>query len=442
MLLMLSGDTALADYRIHKLLAALKAQVPEINSVQADYIYVVQASYSLNDEEQDHLSNLFNIDFNLSRQKNDELLRRNRTELIVVLPRLGTITAWSSKATDIAHNIGLEKINRIERGIVYLIDGLEGSKRDQIKHLLHDRMTEDCLFTANTGNLINHGFFKDKEPAPLKQIDLLNKGQAALEQINSEQGLALSAPEIDYLYEFFISLNRNPSDVELMMFAQANSEHCRHKIFNAEWTLDGKQQAHSLFAMIRQTHAKNPGHVLSAYHDNSAVIAGFKGARFLSDPADHRYRYHNEYLHLLLKVETHNHPTAISPYAGAATGAGGEIRDEAATGRGAKPKAGLCGFAVSNLNIPGFKQPWEADNGKPAHIASALDIMLQAPLGAANYSNEFGRPVLVGYFRSYEQRATDSVHSDNILLPQFLYFKTLDFDFLILISLLSFDASL
>ena len=243
----------------------------------------------------------------------------------------------------------------------------------------------------------------------MTQVDIINAGIEALETANTEMGLALSNDEISYLFSSFKTLGRNPTDVELMMFAQANSEHCRHKIFNAEWTIDNVKQEHSLFKMIRQTHEANPGNVLSAYHDNAAVMAGFNGARFFTDPINHHYGYHDEDIHILMKVETHNHPTAISPYPGAATGSGGEIRDEAATGRGAKPKAGLSGFAVSNLKIPGFEQAWETDNGKPDRIVSALDIMLEGPIGAAAYNNEFGRPALCGYFRTYEQRKDETL---------------------------------
>ena len=329
---------------------------------------------------------------------------------LIVIPRPGTISPWSSKASDIAHNSGLDKVFRLERGRAYSFQLSEGDtlNEDQITLLkphIHDRMTEILIHHENDANAL----FVMTEPAELNQVDILNGGIVALETANTKMGLALSSDEIDYLLTSFEKLGRNPTDVELMMFAQANSEHCRHKIFNAEWTIDNVKQEHSLFKMIRQTHEANPGNVLSAYHDNAAVMAGFNGARFFTDPDNQQYGYHDEDIHILMKVETHNHPTAISPYSGAATGSGGEIRDEAATGRGAKPKAGLCGFAVSNLKIPGFEQAWETDNGKPDRIVSALDIMLEGPIGAAAYNNEFGRPALCGYFRTYEQRKNESL---------------------------------
>ncbi|MCS5638583.1 MAG: phosphoribosylformylglycinamidine synthase, partial [Myxococcota bacterium] len=239
---------------------------------------------------------------------------------------------------------------------------------------------------------------------PLAEVDLLGSGRQALVQADKELGLALADDEIDYLVSNFSQMGRNPSDVELMMFAQANSEHCRHKIFNAEWVIDGQPAEHSLFAMIRNSTEKAPDGVLSAYSDNSAVMAGSVATRFMPQPEDHTYAANSEAVHVLMKVETHNHPTAISPYPGAATGSGGEIRDEGATGRGARPKAGLTGFSVSNLRIPGAEQPWEKDFGKPDRIASALDIMLEAPVGGAAYNNEFGRPNIAGYFRSFEER--------------------------------------
>ena len=236
-------------------------------------------------------------------------------------------------------------------------------------------------------------------------MDILGGGKQALVSANSDMGLALADDEIDYLVNSFTELGRNPNDIELMMFAQANSEHCRHKIFNASWTLDGKAQQHSLFAMIRNTHENNSTGILSAYKDNAAVFAGFSAGRFFPDPLDRQFAYHEEDIHVLIKVETHNHPTAIAPYPGASTGSGGEIRDEGATGIGGKPKAGLSGFSVSNLKIPGFEQPWETDYGKPGHIVSALDIMLEGPIGGAAFNNEFGRPNLCGYFRTYEEKA-------------------------------------
>ncbi len=289
-----------------------------------------------------------------------------------VVPRPGTISPWASKATDIAHNCGLKQVNRIERGILYTVDSADDVPID----LLHDRMIEAVFSSLDDCRAL----FQTHEPRPLTEIDTGNQGRAALEQANIDLGLALSPDEIDYLTEAYAELGRNPIDVELMMFAQANSEHCRHKIFNASWTIDGVDQELSLFKMIKHTHALHSDGILSAYHDNSAVIEGFKATRFAPSPTAGDYRYEDTQLDILMKVETHNHPTAISPFPGAATGSGGEIRDEGATGTGSKPKAGLCGFSVSNLKIPGFEQPWEQDNGKPERIASALDIMIDGPI--------------------------------------------------------------
>ncbi len=402
-MLILQGGNALSDFRVNKLLPALQACVSEISSIQAHFIHFAENSSDLNDKEQAQLDALLNYGLAINLV-NDESTK------LVVIPRPGTISPWSSKATDIVHNSGLDKVVRIERGITYLITLTAGSNLtedqiEQIKPLLHDRMTDVVIGDEQEAQAL----FSTAEPAVLEHVNILDGGKPALEKANSEMGLALSAEEIDYLFSSFEKLGRNPTDVELMMFAQANSEHCRHKIFNAEWTIDNVKQDHSLFDMIRQTHLENPGNVLSAYHDNAAVMAGYKGQRFFTDPELNQYGYKDEDIHILMKVETHNHPTAISPYPGAATGSGGEIRDEAATGRGGKPKAGLSGFAVSNLKIPEFEQAWEKNNGKPERIVSALDIMIDGPIGSASYNNEFGRPALCGYFRTYEQRETDSV---------------------------------
>lgn len=398
-MLILQGGNALSDFRVNKLLPALQAQVPQIKSVQAHFIHFADTNATLDEKEQAQLDALLNYGTAVD-------IADKASNKLVVIPRPGTISPWSSKATDIVHNSGLDKVIRIERGIVYLFSGSVSNEQiELIKPLIHDRMTDAVI--NNEEDALS--LFSTSEPAPLEHVDILSGGKTALEKANSEMGLALSAEEIDYLFTNFTELNRNPTDVELMMFAQANSEHCRHKIFNAEWTIDGTQQEHSLFDMIRHTHQENPGNVLSAYHDNAAVMAGYTGKRFFTDPEQHHYGYHDEDIDILMKVETHNHPTAISPYPGAATGSGGEIRDEAATGRGGKPKAGLCGFAVSNLKIPGFEQAWEKDNGKPERIVSALDIMIEGPIGSAAYNNEFGRPALCGYFRTYEQRESESV---------------------------------
>jgi phosphoribosylformylglycinamidine synthase len=333
-----------------------------------------------------------------------------RGELMLVVPRFGTISPWSSKATDIARHCRLEMIRRIERGVAYYVVAsderklTEGERAALVPHI-HDRMTETVLASFDeAGRLFAH-----YAPRPLAAVDILGGGIAALERANREMGLALSPDEIEYLVEQFRRIARNPTDVELMMFAQANSEHCRHKIFNASWVIDGKPESATLFGMVRTTHEKSPRGTVVAYADNAAVMAGASVARFYPRE-DGIYRATQELTHTVMKVETHNHPTAISPFPGAATGAGGEIRDEGATGCGAKPKAGLAGFSVSNLRIPGFIQPWETDGiGQPRRIASALQIMLEGPIGAASFNNEFGRPNLAGYFRTLEQRVGGEV---------------------------------
>ncbi|HEX3848755.1 MAG TPA: phosphoribosylformylglycinamidine synthase, partial [Steroidobacteraceae bacterium] len=321
---------------------------------------------------------------------------------VLITPRVGTESPWSSKATDIAHVCGLTAVRRIERGTAYFFGSETPLLPDVLKGasaLLHDRMTESVWVDT----LEPHGLFHAAAARPLRSIALGTDGRAALSRANRDLGLALSDDEIEYLDEAFTKLGRDPTDVELMMFAQANSEHCRHKIFNADFIIDGVAQRDSLFAMIRATYARNSAGVLSAYRDNAAVIAGGEATRFSPDPGTRRYQGTRETADIVMKVETHNHPTAISPFPGAATGAGGEIRDEGATGVGAKPKAGLTGYSVSNLRIPGMVQPWEIDSGKPDRIVSALDIMIAAPLGAAAFNNEFGRPNTCGYFRTFEQ---------------------------------------
>jgi phosphoribosylformylglycinamidine synthase len=324
-------------------------------------------------------------------------------ELILVTPRLGTISPWSSKATDIARQCGFTSINRIERGTAYSVSA-RSIDRAAVSAALHDRMTDSVLDSLDSVTAL----FRHVSPQPFTSIDILGGGRATLVQANIELGLALSDDEIDYLIDNFTRLQRNPTDVELMMFAQANSEHCRHKIFNASWTIDGVDQSHSLFGMIRESHKAHPEGTVVAYSDNAAVIEGAMVKRFYPDAAG-RYDWREETTHILAKVETHNHPTAISPFAGAATGSGGEIRDEGATGRGSKPKAGLCGFSVSDLRIPNYAQPWESNYGKPDRIASALEIMIEGPIGAAAFNNEFGRPNLAGYFRTFEQEVAGEV---------------------------------
>jgi phosphoribosylformylglycinamidine synthase len=392
------GSPALSPFRRQKLLAALRRRVPSVADAHAEFVHFVDGSLTARDRE---------VLERLLRYGPATAPRHPGGEpTFLVIPRPGTISPWSSKATDIARNCGLERVRRIERGVAYVLESARPLTADQLttlQPLLHDRMTEAVLAPNDDPAVL----FARAEPAPLATVDVLGGGREALATANRELGLALSEDEIDYLLDSFIRLERNPTDMELMMFAQANSEHCRHKIFNAAWIVDGVQQDHSLFAMIRHTHQCHPDDVLSAYSDNAAVMTGFPAGRFFPDPDDGEYRYHLEAVHILMKVETHNHPTAISPFPGAATGSGGEIRDEGATGRGAKPKAGLCGFSVSNLRIPDFVQPWELDYGKPDRIAAALDIMLEGPIGAAAFNNEFGRPNLAGYFRAFEQDGPD-----------------------------------
>ncbi len=317
---------------------------------------------------------------------------------LTVIPRFGTISPWASKATDIAHICGLSDIQRIERGVAYWLEGVQASELPALLPLLHDRMMQTVIEDVHQAERL----FEVHEPRPLQTVDVLTGGRQALEQANQMMGLALSEDEIDYLVENYRALSRNPTDAELMMFAQANSEHCRHKIFNASWTIDGEEKPHSLFGMIRNTYHNHSENILSAYSDNAAVIRGHLAKRFFPHPDTGIYHAQEEPVHIQIKVETHNHPTAISPWPGAATGSGGEIRDEGATGQGAKPKAALTGFTVSNLKVPGLRQPWEHDYGKPDRIVSALEIMLDGPLGAAAYNNEFGRPAICGYFRTYE----------------------------------------
>jgi phosphoribosylformylglycinamidine synthase len=402
-ILMLRGSAALSPFREARLLGRLRAVVPGIEAVYAEYCHFAALRSELAPNDIAILERL--LTYGPARTPGQP-----QGELLLVVPRLGTISPWSTKATDIAHHCALTGVRRLERGVAWFVrkqggGSLTPGERRQVQALLHDRMTESVLAAyAGAGAL-----FREEAPAPLTTVDMAGGGRAALEAANRELGLALAPDEIDYLIENFTRMGRNPTDVELMMFAQANSEHCRHKIFNADWVIDGKQQDRSLFAMIRRTHELQPQGTLVAYKDNSSVIQGFRTGRFFPDPATREYRYHEEDTHILMKVETHNHPTAISPFPGAATGAGGEIRDEGATGRGSKPKAGITGFSVSNLRIPGAAQPWESDYGKPGRIASALDIMIDGPLGGAAFNNEFGRPNLAGYFRTFEETVAGDV---------------------------------
>lgn len=392
-MIQLLGTNALSAFQLQQLINQLQQVCADIDSLDCRYVYFIDAEQHLASEQVDVLQQLLQAEmaFTISAQS-----------YFITIPRVGTISPWASKATDIAHECGLTTVKRIERGILYQLplQALSADQQQQITALLHDRMTEQVLTSFDQADAL----FNEHQPAELRIVDVLNQGKPALEQANQQWGLALSDDEIDYLYDSFIELNRDPTLVELMMFAQANSEHCRHKIFNADWRIDGVAQDKSLFAMIRNTHKLHPDKVLSAYSDNSAVMQGWQGQRFYVDPNTQHYAYHAEDIHILMKVETHNHPTAIAPFPGAATGSGGEIRDEAATGRGSKAKAGLCGFMVSNLRIPTLLHTWEQHVGKPENIASALDIMLEGPIGAASFNNEFGRPNLCGFFRSYEQQ--------------------------------------
>ncbi|WJV61555.1 phosphoribosylformylglycinamidine synthase [Pectobacteriaceae bacterium C52] len=395
----LRGSPALSAFRINKLLARCNENYLPVSDIYAEYVHFADVSAPLSSDEQSRLTLLLKYGPSLTEHE-------PTGHLILVTPRPGTISPWSSKATDIAHNCGLQKVLRLERGLAFYIHAptLSEAQWQELGALLHDRMMESVFDDLQQATQL----FTHHQPAPLKRVEILLQGRQALEAANVRLGLALAEDEIDYLMDAFTKLGRNPTDIELYMFAQANSEHCRHKIFNADWVIDGVKQPKSLFKMIKNTYEHTPDHVLSAYKDNAAVMEGSAVGRFFTDTKN-VYDYHQEEAHILMKVETHNHPTAISPWPGAATGSGGEIRDEGATGRGAKPKAGLVGFSVSNLRIPGFVQPWEHDFGKPDRIVNALNIMVEGPLGGAAFNNEFGRPALTGYFRTYEE----SVDSHN-----------------------------
>jgi len=433
------GASALSDFRQTRLLETLARIDSDIVGVRGQYLHFVNALTPLSAQDNERIEALLRYGEPFEAGE-----ARGAQETFLVVPRIGTVSPWASKATDIAHHCALEHVRRIERGIEFTVTlksglaGLLGGKkalsseaRAAVAAALHDRMTESVVASREQAL---HLF--DELPAkPLTTVDVRTQGRAALERANGELGLALADDEIDYLVEAFNKLGRNPSDVELMMFAQANSEHCRHKIFNAQWTIDGQPQDISLFQMIKNTEKLNPQGTIVAYSDNSAIMAGGPAERWFPRQAaageeaglDERYGRHVELTHTLMKVETHNHPTAISPFAGAATGAGGEIRDEGATGRGARPKAGLTGFTVSNLALPGAVEPWEnardaaqplamrnpneqhGPYGRPERIASPLQIMIDGPLGGAAFNNEFGRPNLGGYFRVYEQNVGGQV---------------------------------
>ncbi len=404
-MLILHGAPALSDFRLNKLQQDLATAGLPARELATQFIHVVELvpGTELTAAEQSVLEKLLTYGPHREPHTPSGLLQ-------IVAPRPGTISPWSSKATDIAHICGLTKIKRIERAVAYwltiantaLQPPLHVLSAEQIATLhakLHDRMTQVVFNDFAALDIL----FSHETPRAHTSVPVLAQGRAALVQANQSLGLALADDEIDYLVKNFTTLGRDPHDIELMMFAQANSEHCRHKIFNATWDIDGAKRDHSLFQMIKNTYKLHSDGILSAYKDNAAVIAGHRAGRFYADPATGEYAAHEEDIHILCKVETHNHPTAISPFPGAATGSGGEIRDEGATGRGSKPKAGLTGFTVSNLKLPGAVQPWEKDHGKPNRIVSALDIMIEGPLGGAAFNNEFGRPAINGYFRTFEQ---------------------------------------
>lgn len=397
-MLQLIGRPAFSAFRLEKLLSNIQAEVAAVTAIRTEFRYFVEieSDSTLPEPELALLERLLEARAGENEPEADE-------HFFLVTPRPGTISPWSSKATDIAENSGANDIERIERGVAFFVKSsqpLTSAERQKIAALLHDRMIESVFESVDDADrLFMHGASR-----PLVSVDVLNGGRDALVAANERLGLALAEDEIDYLFDNFTMLGRNPNDIELMMFAQANSEHCRHKIFRADWIIDGEEQPHTLFNMIRHTHDRNPDGVVTAYSDNSSVIEGPRSHRFQVDMATGQYHYEGETQHIIMKVETHNHPTAISPFPGAATGAGGEIRDEGATGRGSKPKAGLTGFTVSNLEIPGFEQPWEVPYGRPARMASALEIMIDGPLGGAAFNNEFGRPNLCGYFRTFEMQ--------------------------------------
>lgn len=399
-MLTLRGAPAYSAFRLEKLAQRLSNLHPDIQILHHEFVHFAELTAPLDAGQSEVLESLLTY----GPAVTSSTRAPEGATLFLVVPRPGTISPWSSKATDIAHNCGLEAVERLERGVAWYLglpDGLDEGVRNAVAGCLHDRMTESVLAATDEAEVL----FAHAEPAPMSSVDILAGGREALVAADKALGLALAADEIDYLVESFVALGRNPNDIELMMFAQANSEHCRHKIFNADWMIDGDAQSHSLFKMIRNTHEQGGENVLSAYSDNAAVVAGHTAGRFYPDPDSCEYGFSEEPIHLLMKVETHNHPTAIAPFPGAGTGSGGEIRDEGAVGRGSKPKVGLTGFSVSNLNIPGYAQPWEGDYGKPGRIVSALDIMIEGPIGGAAFNNEYGRPNLCGYFRTLEQEA-------------------------------------
>ncbi len=391
-----SGIQALRNFKVRDLNEKINSAFPHIKLLSSEYIHFIETGSKLSNKSQLILDKLLNY--------SSQLDASNSLQKIIVIPRIGTISPWSSKATDIFKLCSLHEIRRIERGIIYHFSRkIKTEELEAILSYVMDRMTESHLKDISDSSLL----FDKLKPNSYSSIDILKEGKSAIIKANIELGLALSDGEIDYLYDSFNKLKRNPRDIELMMFAQANSEHCRHKIFNADWIIDSEKKAISLFGMIKNTYHQNPEGLLSVYSDNSAVMSGYKSSFF--EP-NHEGVYTSSIAEkaVLIKVETHNHPTAIAPNPGAATGSGGEIRDEGATGRGSKPKVGLSGFSVSNLKIPHSINPWEKDYGKPSQIASALEIMIDGPVGAASFNNEFGRPNTCGYFRTYEQKTANN----------------------------------
>jgi phosphoribosylformylglycinamidine synthase len=398
----IQGPLALSNFRKLKLLSKIKAVLPVVTRVEAAYLHFVDTKTDLTTLEYDTLVKLLEYDFPIEKAP---------VTGILIAPRQGTVSPWSSKATEIVQNCGLQKIKRVERGIIYSFFTAESSNElaltpEQVQiilPLIHDRMTENIVRDKTT-------LFAENDEKPLLTIPLMKEGRAALSKANIELGLALSEDEIEYLELNFNKMKRDPTDVELVMFAQANSEHCRHKIFNADWVIDGETKDTTLFSMIKNTHKLSPEGTKIAYKDNAAVIQGHKIDRFLPKGDQRIYEFYPVEQHIVAKVETHNHPTAICPFPGASTGTGGEIRDESATGTGGKPKAGLAAFFVSNLNIPNLSRPWEKEYAEfPDRLASPFRIMIDAPLGAAAFANEFGRPNLTGIFRSYEEFVDSSV---------------------------------
>ena len=393
-LLCIKGKNAQSEFERQRFQASIRQFLPELKSVHANFCYFASLESSLSEDEFQRLLELINGDV-------DSSFNPIGRDSILVVPRFGTISAWSSKATDIIHRCGIKKLERIERATYWVLDcstPVSEARKQHIYPILHDRMVESVATDTDQLDLI----YQRHSRRPVREFGMSSDGSDELDIANNELGLALTESELSYVRNWYEKEDRKPTDAELMMFSQVNSEHCRHKIFNASWTIDDQNWPESMFAMIRRTHEMNPSGTLVAYEDNSAVIEGHPTTRFAPSDTGRKYRYSMEPAHIVFKAETHNHPTAISPFPGAATGAGGEIRDEGATGRGAKPKAGLCGYSVSHIRMPGFSHPWEDVHRAPERISSPLRIMLEAPIGAASFNNEFGRPNIGGYFRTFE----------------------------------------